>query len=244
LADALFTQKTEEERAADAARKAEAAFLSSPQGKAAQAFERGDEFLQIEIPHSSITGFTNAAFNSSTAGKIRRQLTRTDLLGQIEESGWRLQHADWVYIQTGQNSRDKFLASGQHVVVTGEVVGIYLFRRDDTRVNRVTPQKAPAKPRSLSAPNPNPKPLSSPAKKLDQPSTPSSSHKPTPGVMGVGARVKVKSAGDDYDGEIGTVHTHLDDDGDGLTIGVTFKDDEYLYAFSPTELLVVTDSAT
>jgi ribosomal protein S27E len=138
---ALFTQKTEGERAADAASKAEAAFSASPQGKAATAFKRGDEFFQIEIPHSSVTGFTNAAFNSSTKGKIRRNLTRTDLLGQIEETGWRLQHADWVYVQTGQNSRDKFLASGQHVIVTGEVIGIYLFRRDDTRIGRATGPK-------------------------------------------------------------------------------------------------------
>jgi hypothetical protein len=139
---ALFSTKTDEERAADAARRAEAAFWSSPQGKAAQAFERGDEFFQIEIPHSSVTGFTNAAFNSATKGTIRRKLSRTDLLGQIEETGWRLQHADWVYVQTGQNSRDKFLASGQHVVVTGEVIGIYLFRRDDTRGGRATGPKA------------------------------------------------------------------------------------------------------
>jgi ribosomal protein S27E len=138
---ALFNTKTDEERAADAARRGEAAFWASPQGRAAKAFERGDEFFQIEIPHSSITGFTNAAFNSATAGKIRRNLTRTDLLGQIEESGWLLQHADWVYVQTGQNSRDKFLASGQHVVVTGEVIGIYLFRRDATRVDRATGPK-------------------------------------------------------------------------------------------------------
>jgi hypothetical protein len=145
---ALFN-KTEEERAADdlrkkaeAARRAEAAFQASPQGKAAEAYARGDEFLQIEIPHSSVTGFTNAAFNSTTKGTIRRNLTRTDLLGQIEETGWHLEHANWVYIQTGQNSRDKFLASGQHVVVTGEVIGIYLFRRDDTRGGRVQPSKA------------------------------------------------------------------------------------------------------
>lgn len=129
----LFKQKTDEERAAEAARKAEAAFWASPQGKAAQAFDRGDEFFQIEIPHSSVTGFTNAAFNSTTGGKIRRNPTRTDLLGQIEEAGWHLEHASWVYVQTGQNSRDKFLASGQHVVVTGEVLGIYLFRRADAR---------------------------------------------------------------------------------------------------------------
>lgn len=133
---ALFSTKTDEERAAHAARKAEAAYRESPQGKAAEAFARGDEFFQVEIPHSSITGFTNAAFNSTTKGTIRRKLTRTDLLGQIEETGWHLTHADWVYIQTGQNSRDKFLASGQHVVVTGEVIGIYLLRRDESRADR------------------------------------------------------------------------------------------------------------
>ncbi len=140
---ALFSMKTDEQRAADAAKKAEAAYWASPQGKAAQAFARGDEFFQIEIPHSSVTGFTNAAFNSATQGTIRRKLSRTDLLGQIEETGWHLLHADWVYIQTGQNSRDKFLASGQHVVVTGEVIGIYLFRRDEKRVDRTTSPMTP-----------------------------------------------------------------------------------------------------
>lgn len=145
---ALFNTKTDDERAAHAARKAEAAYWASPQGKAEQAFVRGDEFFQVEIPHSSITGFTNAAFNSATKGTIRRNLMRTDLLGQIEETGWHLLHADWVYIQTGQNSRDKFLASGQHVVVTGEVIGIYLFRRDETRVDHATARKTPEQGRA------------------------------------------------------------------------------------------------
>lgn len=133
----IFKQKTEAEKAAMAARKADEAWQRSPQGKAVAAYNRGDEFFQVEIPHASITGFTNAAFNAATAGTVRRQPTRTDLLGQIEEAGWRLEHADWVYVQTGQNSRDKFMASGQQVVVTGEVLGIYLFRRDDGRQNRV-----------------------------------------------------------------------------------------------------------
>ncbi|MCV7204658.1 hypothetical protein H7J71_21845 [Mycolicibacterium peregrinum] len=124
--------------ASRAAKRAEDEYWASPQGRAVLAFKRGDEFLQMDIPHSSVTGFANAAFNTTTKGTIHRQLTRTDLLGQIEEAGWRLEHADWVYVQTGQNSRDKFLASGQHVVVTGEVIGIYLFRRDDTRADRTT----------------------------------------------------------------------------------------------------------
>lgn len=227
---ALFKQKTEEELAAAAARAAEQAFWASPQGRATKAFDRGDEFLQIEIPHSSVTGFTNAAFNSTTAGKIRQKLTRTDLLGQIEEAGWHLEHADWVYIQTGQNSRDKFLASGQHVVVTGEVIGIYLFRRDDTRVNRAAPSKSPPK----STPRVSTPSVKLPAKSADPPAA----QKPRSNPLDVGARVKVKAAGDDYDGKLGTVQTHLDDDGDGLTIGVIFKNDDQVYAFSPTELNV------
>lgn len=51
------------------------------------------------------------------------------MLGQIEQVGWRLEQASWIFMETGQSSRDKFLASGQLTVVTGQVVGIYLFRR-------------------------------------------------------------------------------------------------------------------
>jgi hypothetical protein len=52
-----------------------------------------------------------------------------DVLGQIEELGWHLEHASWVFMATGESSRDKFLASRQQTVVSGEVVGIYLFRK-------------------------------------------------------------------------------------------------------------------
>jgi hypothetical protein len=42
-----------------------------------------------------------------------------------------------VYLETGQNSRNKFLSSGQQVVTTGQVIGIYLFRRDEERGQRI-----------------------------------------------------------------------------------------------------------
>jgi hypothetical protein len=51
---ALFNTKPAEERAAEAARMAEAAYWASPQGRAEQAFARGDEFFQVEIPHSGL----------------------------------------------------------------------------------------------------------------------------------------------------------------------------------------------
>jgi hypothetical protein len=68
--------------------------------------------------------------------------------------------------------------------------------------------------------------------------------KPAAGVLAPGAAVKVKSAGDDYDGKIGTVKHHLDDEGDGLTIGVIFKGDNDIYAFAPGELHVVTPTGS
>ena len=233
---ALFKQKTEAELAADAARAAEKAFWGSPQGQALKAFERGDEFYQAEIPHSSVTGFTNAAFNSATAGKIRQRLTRTDLLGQIEEAGWHLEHADWVYIQTGQNSRDKFLASGQHVVVTGEVVGIYLFRRDNTRAKRTRP------PTTVASATTAQSKATAASSAAPVPSAPHAAAKPaTPNAkradgLRKGMRVRVRAPGEESHGMVGTFKEHLDDDGDGLTIGVVFDGDPDVYGFSPGEI--------
>jgi predicted RNA-binding Zn-ribbon protein involved in translation (DUF1610 family) len=105
----LFSQKAADQRTADASGAAEQASRERPQRRASQAFGRGDELFQIELPHS--------------------WLSRTDLLGQIEEAGWRLEHAGWV--------------------VAGEIVGIYLFRRDDTRVQPA----APSEPEPISAPS-------------------------------------------------------------------------------------------
>jgi hypothetical protein len=107
------------------------AYWASPEGQAEKAKEAGQRFFQIEIPHSSVRGFANAFSPSGTASNTKRHERAPDILGGIEAQGWRLVNSAWVYVQTGQNSRDKFLASGQQVVVTGEVVGIYLFRNTD-----------------------------------------------------------------------------------------------------------------
>lgn len=131
---AMFDKRTPEEKAAadaqQAAEGAARAWAASPPGQAQAAYQNGDGFFQVEIPHSQFRGFANLMWSSS--GTSSRQVHRggaTDVLSAVEAQGWRLEHASWVYVQTGQNSRDKFLASGQHVVVSGDVVGIYLFRR-------------------------------------------------------------------------------------------------------------------
>ena len=121
--------KTDEQKAAERQAKADAAYWASPLGRAHRAKETGARFFQVEIPHSSIGGIANLAWTAGgTSQRTQRHGAAPDLLGQIEELGWHLEQASWVYVQTGQNSRDKFLASGQHVVVQGEVIGIYLFR--------------------------------------------------------------------------------------------------------------------
>jgi len=103
----------------------------SPVEKAQAAFERGDRFLQLEMPHATVTGSAGTFLTPSNSGAIRPTGGGSnDILGQIEETGWHLEHASWVFIETGQSSRNRALASGQTVVVNGEVVGLYLFRRN------------------------------------------------------------------------------------------------------------------
>ena len=70
--------------------------------------------------------FTYRAFRAAT----RRG--RIYLVDRNPGAGtWHLEHAWWVFMETGQNSRDKFLAFGQQTVVTGDVIGVYLFRNND-----------------------------------------------------------------------------------------------------------------
>jgi hypothetical protein len=52
-----------------------------------------------------------------------------DVLSFIESEGWRLEQAGYVFQQTGSVSRDKLLSTGQTASVTGDIWGIYVFRR-------------------------------------------------------------------------------------------------------------------
>jgi precorrin-3B methylase len=61
-----------------------------------------------------------------------------------------------------------------------------------------------------------------------------------PGVLAVGAAVKIIAADDEHMGQIGTVQTLFDDADDGLDVGVIFKGDTGIYAFGRNELRVTT----
>ena len=60
----------------------------------------------------------------------------TDTLGVIESEGWTLDDVGYVFEPTGSVSRDKLLSSGQTETITGRIVGIYLFRRDEGQRDR------------------------------------------------------------------------------------------------------------
>lgn len=137
--DERAAERAERERAeaerqrlmADMARHAEAEqaaarHAASPLGRAEAAFAAGHRFFEIQLD----VGLTQG---SATFGEVRGAEQRSDahlgVLGQIEEAGWRLEHAGYVFVETGQESTDKFITTGQRIAVTGKTVGIYLFRR-------------------------------------------------------------------------------------------------------------------
>lgn len=117
---------------ADAQRaKQEAAYWASPVGRAAQAKQRGDTFFQLEIETTRLAGYSTDFWGPSDVSKTRRAKGATDVLGQIEDLGWRLEHAGWVFIETGSSSRDKLMSSGERSTTSGRVEGVYLFRSVD-----------------------------------------------------------------------------------------------------------------
>jgi len=102
-------------------------WLSTPIGQAASAHENGAGFFEIEIELGASN--RDVSFGTSDQGKYKRNSVHTGILSEIESVGWRLEHAAYYFMTTGESSRDKFLASGQFVAVKGKTMGVYLFRR-------------------------------------------------------------------------------------------------------------------
>lgn len=109
---------------------AEQAWWASPIGQAALARQRGDGFFQVEIPHSAIVAkdrfWTVSPRITQTA--VQQHAPATDLLSQIEAQGWRLEHANFVFVQTGELTRRRQIMPGSTTAISGDTVGIYLFR--------------------------------------------------------------------------------------------------------------------
>jgi hypothetical protein len=118
----------EAQQAAEQAEKERQAFLASPVGQARTAHEAGDMFFQFAAPIIE-TERTVMAVLGGTKDMKKTENTHADVLGRIESEGWQLFDVGYVFEQTGSVSRDKLYSSGQTASVTGNTIGVYLFRR-------------------------------------------------------------------------------------------------------------------
>lgn len=140
----VFKSKSPEEKAAEAAQrqrdqtqkeqqrqqiraeKERAAFLASPVGQAETAFARGDQVFQYSHSVMSQHAIIVAMVGSNTT---KTTTDPSEILNAVCRQGWELVNGSFVFVVEGEQSRDKFLASGQNVAVKGQTVGYYLFRR-------------------------------------------------------------------------------------------------------------------
>src|SRR5215472_7790705 len=116
-------------REAEQARVAEeqrqrAAFLASPVGAATAAKEEGQRFFEVQLEvgrHAGSAGWgaTEGRHTTSSAAAT---------LGEIENLGWRLEHAGYYFMITGETSTDRVFASGEATAISGVTMGVYLFR--------------------------------------------------------------------------------------------------------------------
>lgn len=153
---ALMQRKTPEQKAADTAAKEQAAreqverqrqanvqkardaFFGTPAGRARTAYERGDLVFQYSHDVMSQKAIIVALVGSTTA----RLTTDTSLiLNSVCREGWDLVSGSFVFVEQGQQSRDKLMSSGQNVAIKGATVGYYLFRRCE--LNRSDPLPEP-----------------------------------------------------------------------------------------------------
>jgi len=122
-------EEKERERKAAERERVRQAFLASPVGLARAAFDRGDQVFQYELDVQNVKA---TVLPMVTAKGLRTQATNaSDVLSAVCDEGWELVNGSFVFLQTGSESRDKFLASGQQIAVSGTTVGYYLFKRNE-----------------------------------------------------------------------------------------------------------------
>ncbi|MDX6284725.1 MAG: hypothetical protein QOG53_210 [Frankiales bacterium] len=115
-------------RSAREAAQKETAFRASPVGQAVTAREQAQGFFEIQLVVGESQRDSTLFGGNNTNWSKNKKVTHAGLLSAIEAVGWRLEHVGYIYQVTSESSRDKFLASGQQIAVSGRTIGIYLFR--------------------------------------------------------------------------------------------------------------------
>jgi hypothetical protein len=108
----------------------DAAFWASPVGDAARAKLRGDRFFQIELDDTTLAEYAETASRHQHDRSGRRARRTCDLLGQIEELGWHLEHVSWWRVDDTEDptARDDAAGPDQR---PDHVRGVYLFHSVD-----------------------------------------------------------------------------------------------------------------
>jgi hypothetical protein len=113
-------------------------FWASPVGRAARARMRGDRYFQIELDDATIASYAEATTHEGGGRRARRTC---DLLGQIEELGWRLEHVSWWRV----DGNDPFTngATPGRDPGADHVKGVYLFHSAPGSDEDVSPAPGP-----------------------------------------------------------------------------------------------------
>ena len=109
-------------------RRERAEYLATPVGAATAAMEAGQGFFEVQLEvaqHLGSAGFGSAEGRRTTA-------SAAETLEAIEQLGWRLEHAGYYFMTTGETSTGKFLLSGEATAINGVAMGVYLFRSAPT----------------------------------------------------------------------------------------------------------------
>jgi hypothetical protein len=107
----------------------EAAFDASPPGQARIAKQAGQRFFQLVMPIENVDRTVLAKISHEMNTRVKDTSDAVGaVLTAVEDEGWELFEAGFVFRETGGASRDKFLASGQQIAVIGDTLGIYLFK--------------------------------------------------------------------------------------------------------------------
>ena len=113
---------------AGAIERARLAFFGTPAGNARLAFGRGDHVFQYSHNVMSQQAVIVAMVGSSTSQKTADPVA---ILNSVCNEGWEIVNGSFVFVEQGQQSRDKLMSSGQNVAIKGMTVGYYLFRRSE-----------------------------------------------------------------------------------------------------------------
>lgn len=110
------------------------AFFATPAGQARVAYENGDQVFQYSFDVMTQQAIIVAMVGSKTSAKTSDP---TAILNSVAHEGWELVNGSFVFVEQGQQSRDKFMSSGQNVAIKGTTVGYYLFKRSEANRREV-----------------------------------------------------------------------------------------------------------